>query len=415
MSVLTPGYILEISDNALLINGHPMPFSGEVEEAVETVFEQLSQLTLSGAAPGGLGVVIKDSRMGGYGEVSRTIPSGSTVTMDAFVPATGGATPTPQPVEPVTAAVPSPTSAESKPEPISPAPAPEPQVHAPEPVPERAPALSVFARLAQESAARQVAAAPAEPEPAAHAPEPAPQAFAAPDPAAAASVRESVRENPQGAQEAPAIVAAPVIAPVPVAAPSAPVAEVMAPVVSLDAAAVPVSAPAAPANLEAAPEEVDFGSIFKDDEPIIDEGIRTPIGQSLTARQRSEGFSMKSQARREVERRRERKRKLIYSTVAAVTIVAALRIVGAVMAGPSGDYAAVCVDARTLLRQPNATCSANSNPFAQTVYFTVGQAIPAVGAKAPGGAVEKPKDPRSINADVNEGRGGVVLEGGEVK
>jgi hypothetical protein len=180
-------------------------------------------------------------------------------------------------------------------------------------------------------------------------------------------------------------------------------------------AAAPESAAEGLKGLEPAADEIDFQSIFKDDEPIIDEGIRTPIGRATTSRQRKEGFSLKSNARIEVERRRARKQRVIYGGIAAVTLIAALRIVGAVMAGPSGDYAAICVDARTMQRQPNATCSANTNPFAQTVYFSVGQTVPGVGGKAQGGTPEKPSDPRSINSEVPEGREGVVLDGGEVR
>lgn len=410
MSVLTPGYILEISEDTLLINGHPMPFGGKIEEAIEAVFDQLSQLTMSGAAPGGLGVVIKDARSGGMGEVSRTIPSGSPVTLAAFEAASSAAhavpaiAPAPEPELPAVAVEhsPEPTVERTTPPPVQ-----------PEPTVERTPApaagMSVFARLAQEASVRPVAAQ-----------EP-PQAPVAVQERADLAPRpvEAVSQAPETPAEPVSVQAS---GPVPVTTPYVPVHERPA-APSAPAAAASLDAPSlaesrtdvSDESLSPAPEEPEFDTIFKEDEPIVDEGIRTPIGQSLTARQRTEGFSMKSQARREVERRTARKRKLIYSTVAAVTLVAALRIVGAVMAGPSGDYAAVCVDARTMQRQTNNTCAANSNPFAQTVYFGVGQAVPAVGSKAQGGAVEKPKDPRNINTDVNEGRGGVVLDGGEVK
>jgi hypothetical protein len=373
MSVLTPGYILEISDTDLLVNGFSMPFSGKVEAAIGAVFEQLSQLTLSGGAPGGLGIVIKDTRAGGLGEVSRTVPPGQPVTLSMFAPAAppaaavqSAAAPTPAPV-----IAPAPVLA-------SPA-APEPAIPS---------VLSPFERLAQ----GQVVPARADSAPVA-AFEAPPVRVDRPQAPQAATPQVEVRTEPP----APVLTAAPVTVPT-------------------DQSQPPLSTPDAGVDgLEPAADEIDFESIFKDDEPIVDEGIRTPIGQSLTARQRTEGFSLKSNARIAIERRRERKRKLIYSTVGVITVLAALRIVGAVMAGPSGDFAAICVDARTMQRLTTVSCTTNANPFAQTVYFAVGQNVPAVGGKAMGGTVEKPSDPRAINTDVAEGRDGVVLEGGEVK
>lgn len=413
MSVLTPGYILEISETSLLINGHSMPFSGGVEDGVEALLEQLSQLTLSGDAPGGLGIVIKDSRPGGLGEVSRTIPSGSAVTLEMFAPEVPAVPDHPAATWPAETAssvlaqaprdevteVLAPTVA--APASASPAPAPSedesnerPLLAVPAPV-EPTPILSPFARLAQ-AEPTQVAAAPVMPT----APSAAP-----------------VQQIPQGVAQqhrtAPLAHAAPSPGP---GAPDGPLQALQQSAAPVDqVTASPDSADKDVKGLEPAADEIDFQSIFKDDDPIIDEGIRTPIGRAITSRQRKEGFSLKSNARIEVERRRERKRKVVYGTVAAVTLVAALRIVGAVMAGPSGDYAAICVDARTMQRQPNAVCSTNSNPFAQTVYFGVGQTVPGVGGKAQGGTAEKPVDPRSVNAEVPEGREGVVLDGGEVK
>lgn len=443
MTVTTPGYILEISETSLLINGHAMPFAGSVEVALDLILDQLSQLTLSGSAAGGLGVVLKDNRVNGLGEVTRTIPSGSPVTLAAFAPA-----PAPEPIpvapaatDPVHAGVAGLASAgqpvvshQTDPAAQAPAivavPVPAPTVApvivaspaATEPaaampvVEVQAPLLSPFARLAQavSPASGETATRPVE-------------AAASPEP-------PQVREI---AAEAPTPLAAPVAAPfaATVAAP-APVEPVLAPSPAPAATTAPrMDAPAprtppepaelSPASLkvvdhgieglEPAADEIDYESIFKEDEPIIDEGIRTPIGRSLTARQRTEGFSLKSNARREIERRRERKRRIVFTAVAAVSLIAALRIVGAVMAGPSGDYASVCVDARTTLRLPNATCATNSNPFAQTVYLTVGDRVPAVGGKTAGGTPQKPADPRVINAEVTEGKDGVVLDGGEVK
>lgn len=372
MSVLTPGYILEISDTDLLVNGFAMPFSGNVEAALGAVLEQLSQLTLSGGAAGGLGIVIKDTRMGGFGEVSRTIPPGQPVMLSSFATAEP-----PAAVQVSSVAVPAPAAA----------PAP-PRVVAPTPEPARPVAMSAFERIAQgqDSATRAVTAPVAAPE---------------------------VRREPVERPAAPRPPEPSVVAPTQPLAPARATAPVAVPV---DQSQPPLSTPDAGVDgLEPAADEIDFESIFKDDEPIVDEGIRTPIGQSLTARQRTEGFSLKSDTRREIERRRERKRKIIYSTVGVVTVLAALRIVGAVMAGPSGDYAAICVDARTMQRLTTVSCTTNANPFAQTVYFAVGQNVPAVGGKAVDGTVEKPNDPRAINTDVAEGRDGVVLEGGEVK
>jgi hypothetical protein len=417
MSVLTPGYILEISETTLLINGHSMPFSGVVEDGVDALLEQLSQLTQSGGAPGGLGIVIKDSRPGGLGEVSRTIPSGSAVTLDMFAPAVPVVHNRPEAARTAEAeelAPSRPPQAFEAPVVSTPAVVAPASVQAalPEPEPaaddlreislpvaptraEPTPAMSPFARLAQ-AAPAQAAAAPAMPVATSVAP-----------------AQQRRLEAPQQGMAAPRVNDAPVPAPGTPDSQSRAVQQSPAPVDQ--GAASPEVADVVVKGLEPAADEIDFQSIFKDDDPIIDEGIRTPIGRAITSRQRKEGFSLKSNARIEVERRRERKRKVIYGTVAAITLVAALRIVGAVMAGPSGDYAAICVDARTMERQPNAVCSTNSNPFVQTVYFGVGQTVPGVGGKAQGGTPEKPLDPRSVNTEVAEGREGVVLDGGEVK
>lgn len=432
MSVLTPGYILEISETGLLVNGFAMPVNGKVEDAIGAVFEQLSQLTLAGGAPGGLGVVIKDTRIGGVGEVSKTIPSGQAVTLASFA---ASSVPAPAPVQipaPAPAAAPAPLAAPAPVQVTAPASAPAPApmavqapvqapVAAPAPAPAASPVqversighhaptvaaepdrpapMSAFARLAQAPTAATVSpVVKAAPSPAPAEPVQTPQA------PPAAAVRPSER------LEAIRTLAAPLATPDGAVSVSAP-----APMVSGSVAATDPAVEAVVAGLEPAADEIDFGSIFKDEDPIVDEGISTPIGQSLTARQRTEGFSLKSNKRREIERRRERKRKLIYWMVGVVTVLAALRIVGAVMAGPTGDYAAVCVDARTTERLSNDACASNTNPFAQTVYFAVGQEVPAVGSKAQGGTVEKPADPRSINSDVAEGRAGVVLDGGEVK
>jgi len=414
MSVLTAGYILDISEDSLLINGQSMPVSGRVEESVQVIFAQLSQLTK--ASTTGLSIVIRDSRPGGLGEVRRTIPAGGSVTLEAFVPVASPdlTTATDEPQAPPTAA------AATEPEFVAPAPAPvEPApatasaaAPAPAPAPEPAPApaaptqaYSIFAQLAQGTPSAAVAA----PATVAPAPELAPTPVAAPAP-------------PVAAESAPEAFAP--AAPVPVTAPPLVQAERSEPAhaqsahsssLRAAAAALVFTPPVAETAMVAAPEEEESDSIFKEDDPIVDEGIRTPLDQSITSRQRTEGFSLKSQARREVERRSARKRKVTYITVATITLVAALRIVGAVMAGPSGDYAAICVDARTMQRQPNATCSSNTNPFAQTLYYGVGEVVPAVGSKASGGSAEKPKESRAINSDVPEGTGGTVLDGAEVK
>jgi hypothetical protein len=313
MSVLTPGYILEISETTLLINGHSMPFSGGVEDGVEALLEQLSQLTLSGDAAGGLGIVIKDARPGGFGEVSRTIPPGSAVTLDMFAPehdafrlaepaamtpesaprvtevpeVSAPAVAAPVPVQAASpASEPSAADLSERPQPVSPAPV------------EPTPMMSPFARLAQ--------AAPA------HGSVPVRQA--APS---AVPVQQVPAEAPQQRLTVPPVSDAPTPAPGATDDPFLALQQRPAPIGQV--AASPEAADMGVKGLEPAADEIDFQSIFKDDDPIIDECIRTPIGRAITSRQRKEGFSLKSNARIEVERRRERKRKVIYGTVAAVT------------------------------------------------------------------------------------------------
>lgn len=161
-------------------------------------------------------------------------------------------------------------------------------------------------------------------------------------------------------------------------------------------------------DLQPAPESPDHDSIFTEKEEPLDEKVKTPIWRGKTAMQRGQGFSLKSEARAAVEAREARRRKMFLIGCGALALVVLLRVGFSIIAGMGGTYAALCVDARLDQRVVVGECTGEGNPYAEWLYFSEGETIPAVGETVAGGLSEEPEDAGSINREVVEDRGGEV-------
>ena len=86
MSGIKPGYVVEASPEALLVNGHPMPIADGIDVALHQVLAQLGSMNEGReGTQEPLRVHLKDHRVGGIGDVLRDVPPEIPISMDTFV------------------------------------------------------------------------------------------------------------------------------------------------------------------------------------------------------------------------------------------------------------------------------------------------------------------------------------------
>lgn len=87
MTEVTPGYVVDVTERALLVNEQEIPFSDNISTALSGLLKQLSAVSEARTAVDGpLRIHMRDHRLGGFGDAVRDFEPGRTVTGADFMP-----------------------------------------------------------------------------------------------------------------------------------------------------------------------------------------------------------------------------------------------------------------------------------------------------------------------------------------